>query len=325
MKSYGTNKGGDSVEIEKSEINQILSLLGYHKANIHLLGGYYNNVYEIPSEVPIIVKVYNREFDTEELILSEIEWTQFLNENNVNVTIPIAVNKNSYINHLTDTLFFVAYQKVVGIHIDPSSEEWNEKLFNQWGKGMGKMHSCSKMYKGKKKRPEWNEHQIFQMNLNSIDSRIKEKWENYLKNIESMSHSEEVYGIIHGDMTHHNFLCNKGEITFIDFGDSEFNWFAYDIAVAIYHASQSVKDRGKRDHFASQFFKSFMDGYSMENSVTQILQHVDFFINYRHLYSFIYHNQFLQKNQLSEPQLRYLEEMEQSIIKQNTYLGISLV
>lgn len=313
------------MEIEKSEINQILSLLGYHKANIHLLGGYYNNVYEISSEAPIIVKVYNRELDTEELILSELEWTQFLNENKVNVTIPIAVNKKSYINHLTDTLFFVAYQKVAGIHIDPSSEEWNEKLFKQWGKGMGKMHSLSKMYKGKKKRPEWNEHQIFQMNMNSIDSRIKEKWENYLKNIESMSHSEEVYGIIHGDLTHHNFLCNKGEITFIDFGDSEFNWFAYDIAVAIYHASQTVKDRGKRDHFASEFFKSFMDGYSMENSVTQILQHVDFFINYRHIYSFIYHNQFLQKNQLSEPQLRYLEEMEQSIIKQKTYLGISLV
>ncbi|MGG0822272.1 phosphotransferase [Paenibacillus turicensis] len=313
------------MEIEMSEINQILTLLGYHKANIHLLGGYYNNVYEISSEVPIIVKVYNREFDNEETILSEIKWTQFLNENKVNATIPIAVNKKSYINHLTDTLFFVAYQKVVGIHIDPSSEEWNERLFKQWGKGMGKMHSLSKIYKGKQKRPEWDEHKIFQMNMNSIDYRIKERWENYIKNIESMSHSEEVYGIIHGDLTNHNFLCNKGEITFIDFGDSEFNWFAYDIAVAIYHASQTVKDRGKRDHFASEFFKSFMDGYSMENSVTQILQHVDFFINYRHLYSFIYHSQFLQKNQLSEPQIRYLEKMGQSIIKQNTYLGISLV
>lgn len=313
------------MKVEKSVINQILELLDFHETDIHLLGGYFDNVYEISTEVPIVVKIFNRELDTEEKIFSEIEWIQFLNENGVNVTIPIMINGESYINNLTDTLFFVAYNKVKGTHIDINGEDWNEKLFKQWGRGMGTMHFLSKMYKGKYKRPEWNEHKIYQMNIDSFDSKIKEKWEKYLEDIKSMSNSKELYGIIHGDLNHHNFLFDKGEITYIDFGDSEFNWFAYDIAIAIYHTSQTIKDRGKRDQFASLFFKSFIEGYSEGNSVNGILKYIDFFINFRHLYSFVYHNQFLQKNQLNRQQLKYLEEMGQSIINQKTYLGISLV
>lgn len=313
------------MKVEKSVINQILDLLDYHGADVHLLGGYFDNVYEISLEVPIVVKIFNREFDTEEQILSEIEWIQFLNENGVNVTIPIILNGESYINNLSDNLFFVIYEKVKGTRIDINSEDWNEKLFKQWGKGMGTMHSLSKMYKGKCKRPEWNEHKIYQMNMDSFDSKIKEKWEKYLEDIKSMSNSKELYGIIHGDLNHHNFLCNKDEITYIDFGDSEFNWFAYDIAIAIYHASQTIKDRDERDQFASLFFKSFIEGYSIGNSVNGILEQIDFFIDFRHLYSFVYHNQFLQKDQLNKQQLKYLEEMGQAIINQKTYFGISLV
>ncbi|WP_160042666.1 phosphotransferase enzyme family protein [Paenibacillus sp. USDA918EY] len=313
------------MKVDQSVINQILDVLDHHGTDIHLLGGYFNNVYEITSEVPIVVKIFNREFNTEQEMLSEIEWTQFLHENGVNVSIPIIINGESYINNLTNDLFFVAYEKVKGTHIDINGEDWNEQLFKQWGKGMGTMHSLSKKYKGKYKRPEWNEHKIYQMSMDSFNSRIKEKWEQCLKNIKSMGKSEEFYGIIHGDLNHHNFIYDKGEITYIDFGDSEFNWFAYDIAIAIYHASQTIKDRARRDQFASIFFDSFIEGYSIGNSVNEILKHVDFFVDFRHLYSFVYHHQFSQKDQLNKQQLKYLEEMEQTIINEKTYLGISLV
>lgn len=322
---YNDNYGGNSMKVEKSVINQVLDLLDCRETDIRLLGGYFDNVYEISFEVPIVVKIFNREFDTEERILSEIEWIQFLNEKGVNVTIPKIINGETYINNLTDKLFFVAYEKVKGAPVDTNDEDWNEKLFKQWGMGMGTMHSLSRTYEGKYKRPEWNEHKIYQMNMNTFDSKIKEKWEKYLEDISSMSISREVYGIIHGDLNHHNFLYDKGEITYIDFGDSEFNWFAYDIAISIYHASQTIRDRNERDQFASLFFKSFIEGYSIGNSVNGILEHIDFFINFRHLYSFVYHNQFLQKDQLNRQQLKYLEEMEQTIINQKTYLGISLI
>jgi len=313
------------MKVDKSVLNQILDVLDYQGTDVHLLGGYFNNVYEISSEVPIIVKIFSRGIHREEEILSEIEWTQFLHENGVHVTVPIILSGSSYIHNLTDDLFFVAYEKVKGAHIDINGKDWNEKLFKQWGHGMGTMHSLSKLYKGKYRRPEWNEHKIYRMRMDSFKDKIKEKWEQCLADIQSISKSKESYGIIHGDLNHHNFIYDKGDITYIDFGDSEFHWFAYDIAIAVYHASQTIKDRAGRDRFASIFFNSFIEGYVMGNSVNDILEHVDFFVNFRHLYSFVYHHQFLQKDQLNKQQLKYLEEMEQSLINRKTYLGISLV
>lgn len=312
------------MRLEKSVAYQILDLLNGHEADIRLIGGYDDNVFEVSSEVPMIIKVFHKTSDTEEEILSEVEWTQYLHANGVHVTVPKLINGESYVNHLTDNLFFVAYEKAKGNHIDPNGEDWNDKLFMQWGTGMGRMHFLSKLYKGKYKRPEWNQHKIYQMNMNSLDPEIEEKWENNLQVIKSMSCSKELYGIIHGDLHHHNFLYNNNEITFIDFGDSEFNWFAYDIAIAVYHASQIINGKGKRDKFASQFFESFIEGYSKENSVEEIVKDVDFFINYRHLYSYVYHHHFLKTDQLTRQQLKYLEEMKQTIINQDTYLGISL-
>ena len=104
------------MKVDKSVINQILDLLDYQGTDIHLLGGYSNNVYEISSEVPLVVKIFSKEFNTEEEILSEIEWTQFLEENGIKVTIPIT-NRGSYINNLTDNLFFVAYDVITSYSI----------------------------------------------------------------------------------------------------------------------------------------------------------------------------------------------------------------
>lgn len=310
------------MKIEKAVINQIVDLLDCHQTDIHLLGGYYDNVYEVSAKAPIVVKIHDRKINAETEVLSEIEWTQFLNKNGVNVTIPIMINGETYINNLTENQFFVAYEKAKGTHIDIHGEEWNEKLFKQWGRGMVTMHSLSKIYNGKYKRPEWNEHNIYKMSMNSFDSKVTIKWELYLEKIKSMNNAKEQYGIIHGDLNQHNFLYDKGEITYIDFGDSEFNWCAYDIAIAIYHAAQTIQDRTERDQFASVFFESFIEGYSMGNSTNGILNDIDFFINFRNLYSFVYHS---HKDQLNTHQLKYLEEMGKELLERENYLGITLV
>ncbi|WP_162630268.1 phosphotransferase [Brevibacillus brevis] len=32
------------------------------------------------------------------------------------------------------------------------------------------------------------------------------------------------FGLIHGDLHHHNFLRKEVELTLLDFGDSEYHW-----------------------------------------------------------------------------------------------------
>lgn len=322
--SIGQWVAGGLIMISETVLSRILELLNYPSEDIHLIGGYFNNVYEISAVPPIVVKIFDRGIDSEEKIMSEIAWTQFLKENGVHVAVPILIENESYIYSLTEELFFVAYKKVNGRHIDINHEDWNDKLFHQWGRGMGTMHSLSKLYKGKYGRPEWNEHPMYQLDMNHFDPTIKEKWENYLVGIHSIHKSKDSYGIIHGDLHQHNFLYDKGELAFIDFGDSECNWFAYDIAIAIYHASQSYA-MDKRSKFASSFFNAFIDGYSMVNSVDETLNSIDFFVNFRHLYSFVYHTQYSDRTKLNERQLQYLEDMKLSILNHDSYLGVRLV
>lgn len=309
--------------VERSVLNQILDVLGYTSSEIRLIGGYFDNVYEITVDLPLVIKIFNREVDSEEEILSEIEWTQFLSEHGLSVIEPLLV-KGSYINNLSEALFFVAYKRARGGHIDIDNKEvWNSKLFNLWGQGMGTMHSLSKMYKGK--RPEWHKQKIYQVSLKDLDPKINEQWDNYLAELKTMSTSKDIYGIIHGDLHQQNFLYDNGDLTFIDFGDSKYGWFAYDIAISIYHASQSIKETEERCNFATLFFQSFIDGYAKANPPSEIINQIDFFINFRRLYSYVYHNQYLDKANLNKNQLDYLGEMKKAIINQNSYLGKSLI
>lgn len=312
--------------VENSVLNQILDGLGYTSytsSEIRLIGGYFGNVYEIDVEVPLVIKIFNRELDSEEDVLSEIEWTQFLSDHGLSVIEPILI-KGFYINNLSEKMFFVAYKRARGKHIDINNKEvWNSKLFNLWGQGMGTMHSLSKVYEGK--RPEWHKQEIYQANLKDLDFKINDQWDNYLAELKTMSTSKDIYGIIHGDLHQQNLLYDNGEVTFIDFGDSECGWFAYDIAISIYHASQAITETEERCKFATSFCQSFMDGYAKVNSTSEIIKKIDFFINFRHLYSYVYHNQYLDKTNINKKQLNYLDTMKKSLINQTSYFEKSLI
>lgn len=126
-------------------------------------------------------------------------------------------------------------------------------------------------------------------------------------------------------LAHHNFLVHNGELTILDFGDSEYHWFAYDIAISVYHAVQAVAERSQKDEFAKLFFQSFMEGYTQSNSDTGFVSQVDYFIDYRYLYSYIYHFVYSNPNELTEVQRTYLDFMRLSLLEQPSYLGFSLV
>lgn len=101
------------IMISETVLSRILELLNYPSEDIHLIGGYFNNVYEISAVPPIVVKIFDRGIDSEEKIMSEIAWTQFLKENGVHVAVPILIGNESYIYSLTEELFFVAYKKLM--------------------------------------------------------------------------------------------------------------------------------------------------------------------------------------------------------------------
>ncbi|MFD0710914.1 phosphotransferase enzyme family protein [Paenibacillus sp. GCM10027626] len=297
--------------------------LGCQPSSLNLIGGYHNNVYELSADEAIIIKVYNRMDTAAALVLAELEWTAYLHAHGVNTAEPLMLNHEAYIHPLDDQLYFTAYKKIHGTPVDSQDQTiWNSRLFVKWGEGLGKMHALASAYQGKVPRMAWSDHPLYQFRHSHLDELIQEKWVKYCRELERMDKTKETYGLIHGDLHHHNFIVGSGgELIFIDFGDCEYHWFAYDIAIAVYHAALTVKDSNNRTAFARSFFSAFMEGYAKHRAVESCMSQIDFFINFRQLYSYVYHMHYLDQRTRTEQQSRALEELRHALLKEDSFLG----
>ncbi|MGG4444448.1 phosphotransferase enzyme family protein [Brevibacillus fortis] len=305
--------------------NQVFARLGCQSSEAKLLGGYNQHVFEINRGEKLVVKIEEGTAASEQGVLSECEWLSYMHEHGLHVVRPLRIAADTYLNRISEECFFVVYEKVEGVHVSSQDKDvWSPALFEQWGEMMGKMHTLAKTFQPVHQRQMWFENRLFQEDSHSVDPILIEKLHQYRHAFKSLPISKDHFGLIHGDLHHHNFLRNDVELTILDFGDSEYHWFAYDIAIAVYHTAQTVPKGLARKEFVHSFFQSFMEGYSRGNPSTEFLSLINFFMDYRHLFSYIYHSVYADKSQLTEQQRKYLEAMRLSLQYGESYLGFPL-
>ncbi|MFE4712314.1 phosphotransferase enzyme family protein [Paenibacillus sp. NPDC056722] len=310
--------------IHQTIVSEMISQLGISPAEVKLLGGYNDNVFEAGAKDPFIVKIVEKTNHSERDTLSELEWLEYLHTQGVHVVRPLRTVGNEYIQPVNEEYYYVAFEKINGAHIAPEQQEaWGEALFEKWGELLGRVHLFSKGYSAVHARPHWDQnHLLLNVETLPLNPELIQKWKQYIKELHALPISSDSFGLIHGDLHHGNLLKTGPELTLIDFGDSEYHWFAYDIAIVIYHAALTVP-KSERDGFAKNFFSSFMSGYTRANPNTSFFKEIAYFIDYRHLYSFTYHSVHLDKDQLTEEEIRYLNEMEDSLLNNVSFLNLS--
>lgn len=305
-------------------IKEVLTLLDIDPSDYKLIGGYNRNVFEVGSNEKFIIKILEKSVVNESISLAELEWLDYLFSRRVNVARPIRIQGKDYIQRINDEYYFVSYEKINGLHIRPTDNEiWRVPLFERWGEVMGKIHTASKAYMVNNAFPKWNENRILlQLETCQLNPQLIDKWLKYIEELKELPVSSDKFGLIHGDLHHGNLLSSENSISVIDFEDSEYHWYAYDIAVVIYHTAQTVKKR-ERDTFIRNFYEQFMKGYVRGNPGTNFAQEINYFIQYRHLYSFTYHTIYADKSRLTERQIDYLKYMEMSLINDEPYLNLT--
>jgi amicoumacin kinase len=197
------------------------------------------------------------------------------------------------------------------------------------GQTIGKLHALSKNYSpvDKTVKQHWNMGSLFSGDFNEVSEVAVQKWNTFVGELSNLPKDKNSYGIIHNDLHQGNFYLHKNEIVLFDFGDCEYNWFIYDIAIVIYHAVQSIDEnnnKGRKD-FAQLFIKTFLDGYSTENNLDSYwLTKLQFFLNYRHIYSYIYFSDFLSIEQKNNRKVKEkLNNMKNKIERDVPYLEIN--
>ncbi|SDZ57301.1 Ser/Thr protein kinase RdoA involved in Cpx stress response, MazF antagonist [Evansella caseinilytica] len=305
-------------------------------SDLELLGGFSNNVFECKSDgEPFVLKFYPSSEYNYHSILAELDWIKYLLKSGINVTAPLPSKHSNHIEmiQLDDggKYYVMAFEKAKGSFIDETnSDDWNSNVFCLWGKVLGKIHSLSKNYSPSDnsiKQREWNEGVLFAEFPERVGELVLTKWNQYVNEVNHLPKDSSSYGMIHNDLHHKNFYLHNNELILFDFGDCEYNWFIYDIAIVLYHAIQTIpnSNHGKRKDFTRHFYHSFINGYNTENILDKYwLSKLPFFLNYRQIFSYLYFEKFLTPEQKNNANVKeILAVMKAKIENDIPYIDIN--
>ena len=313
-------KGAERFDVDGSELK--------------LLGGFSNNVFECNRKGErIILKFYPSSVYRKVSIIAELDWIRYLHTSGVNVTPALFSNNGKSIETINldeKECYVLAFKKAKGSFINVyETETWNSDFFYTWGKTLGKIHCLSKNYSPLDKtikKQDWNMGSLFSDNLKEVNKVVVQKWKEFVVELNKLPKNKNGYGMIHNDLHQKNFHLHNNEIILFDFGDCEYNWFIYDIAIVLYHAVQSIdeNDLKGREDFAHLFIKAFLQGYLTENNLNSYwLSKLPFFLNYRRIFSYIYFSKFLNKEQKNNKKVKdILNGMKKKIESDVPYLEI---
>ncbi len=253
------------------------------------------------------------------VILAETEWLDFLAEHNFRAVRVIRSHEDRAVEVLDDgsNLFFaVAFEKLSGNH--PEGEQISSDVLRKWGRALGRLHKLSKEYQPANptiRRPEWAELEALQFDhyLPSSETLVLSKGREILNMLRQLPVDPDGYGLIHGDPDPWNFFMHSGEVTFIDFDDACYHWYAFDVAVAVWNAvlAAGVIDQ---ESFAKHVWTQFYRGYRQESKLSAFwLKQIPMFLQLRVMQDYTQAYMTWDLDNLKDWQRYLLNQQRQSI------------
>jgi len=302
-------------EIEMQFSHEVLSeaaqRFGLSTDSLKLLGDFENYVYEGQIDgVSYILRLTHSSHRSTNMVLGELEWINYLAENGVSVAKALHSASGRLAEEIhVDEDYFVAslFQKAKGRLLDRKNPaEPTPEVITEWGRTIGKMHRTTKHFEPSEprfKRPHWFEDDLmcFEKHLPKEDKHIVNIGYSLLEYAKNLPRSQDSYGLIHTDVHSGNFFVDDGKITVFDFDDSSYQWFASDIAIALYYTIWwKCSDCHQRDTdmYAKEFLEHFMVGYNEENRLEEFwLREIPFFLKLRDITLYtVFHKKFDKNN-----------------------------
>jgi Ser/Thr protein kinase RdoA (MazF antagonist) len=253
---------------------------GFDPTTLKKLGSFESFVYEFhKGGKGFILKITHSLHRTPGLVKGELEWVAYLADRGVPAA-PVApslsgelleVIDGQAIEGLGDDYFIVyVFEKAEGRLI--RSTDWNDGLFENWGRALGRIHALTKSYSPSSKslrRFEWHEDDSLriQRHLPPEQCKVIEKALALISRLREWPTDADAYGLIHSDFHHGNFFLDADRITVFDFDDCHYGWFGFDIMIPLFYIMRDASINPDDTAFAPRFFGRFMSGYSEENRI----------------------------------------------------------
>lgn len=255
-----------------------------------------NKIFEVETaQEAFILRVSKFNQKTNEHTKFELQWLDYLGIESDNVAKPIrSVNNNLYevIASENQSYILCLFERASGKNPDSQNpEEFNENLFFKLGAVMGDLHRLTAKYNGNIIKPEFqwdNDAYSWRGNNEILDEEVRRHERKLLAKIHSLPITKDCYGIIHYDIHIDNFFVKNDKIKLFDFYDCQLNWYAADIASAIFFMVQkgagplTYKSEQERTEFAEAYISSYLKGYLTKNTISKFwINNLDLFIQYQ--------------------------------------------
>ncbi|QOV11958.1 phosphotransferase enzyme family protein [Viridibacillus arvi] len=278
-------------------VSELYGLEGYETSLINAHAGGRNVVYNCEKEgvsAKILRIAYLNDRSQEDL-LGEVEYIQYLFEHGGSVSNVISSRKGNLLEEITHnnhSFFICLFEKARGKMLVENHYQYREgvpitEYYYNCGKVLGKLHQLSKGY-----APVHRRYSFFdKYNVEYIDNLIpgtlpllKEKMVELLKTLEGLDKNSESFGMVHFDYNDGNYMIDfdTGQITVFDFDNSCFCWYMYDLANVWMLGLgwiQFEPDAVKRQDFMDDYFKTVLEGYTSESQIEDsMLNNLSLFI-----------------------------------------------
>lgn len=225
----------------------------------------------------------------------ELGWMMYLSEHLEGIVRP----QKSRMNRLYEVIDVAGEQyilclmeKAPGKIVDPACpDEFNESLFFDLGALMGDMHRLTVDYEGNVRKPEleWTgAANAWRYENPILDESVRQYQRKYCDELCALPIGKDNYGIIHWDIHTDNFFVDNGAIRIFDFDACQFNWYAADMASAIFFmvlkgaGPLTRKSERERTDFAEAYMISYLKGYLQTNRTSAYwIRKIDLFIKYQ--------------------------------------------
>lgn len=240
---------------------------------IRLLDGFESYMYEFKRDgKEFILRIGHSLRRTEDFILGEVDWTNYLARGGASVSRAIVSNDGNLVEQIDDNRsgHFLATAFVRAVGSPPGAAQWNSDLFVRYGQLLGRIHSLSKTYEPANsawKRPEWDDQDMLDIEswLPLTEDLVLGKFRHLYSSLKTLPRNEDAYGLIHQDAHGGNiFVDSSGQITLFDFDDCCYSWYMNDIAIVLFYAAFGEEDPVA---FTRSFMRYFTQGYVRENNI----------------------------------------------------------
>lgn len=267
----------------KEIVRQSAELFGIDQNSLENMNGFQNFVYSgVKGESNVVLRIAHMSHRSEELTLAELEFVSYLGHSGMSVCKPILSIKGELL-HIVDNSFIVTvFEMAAGRHANIAEE--SDTFYGRIGTFTGDMHRLSKRFQSQHNRYHWSENAYLTTFKKYCPQDLHDSFDQIIHDISILPKDSQSYGLIHGDISSGNYLNNQDYPQIIDFDQSEYSWFASDIATPLFYEIPIpwVVNESIRKDITKRFFSNFMNGYNKKhNRSNEWLNTIPLFIDLR--------------------------------------------